>query len=419
MSEFRWLAIPALVGLVVLVAMATTTETRDEALETDQFDSPLDGDGDPLNPQDVEDLLDDVDFDDSFFDAPAGDAPSQPVELAPDGDGGGLGGLPGPFGQPAGGPPIDIDVRNADGDGIGFDLSGDDPVAYPLVDGSYGDPVTLDSEALVPGEGVQLTPEGDLASTTDRPSDSSEVVVRPTPEGLDVIQADGDVIEIRPAPPSDENPSGFTVTAAGPDGTDTELVPSEQGVVDIGEDMTVELPPPPRSVWEVATRTPWRWIVLGYSLLALASIATAIYLHLTRPRVEGWPDEELSDALPVGATFAELLDWLSAEPDPARAIRLVFSVAETGMGRLPARARTETPFEWHDRVAETWPDLAEPLGSLCNRYATARFAPNRPTRDDQLAAIDELHILAALTDSHVGADGATSAPGAATFGGVS
>lgn len=399
MSELRWLAIPALIGLITLIAVGTTTESRDEALEDDPFSTESDnGDDNSFEPSDFDDLLDNGDFDDGLFDSPPSGTPSQPVELSPDTDDGGLGGLPGPFGRPTSGPRIDVDVRNADGDGIGFDLSGEDPVAYPIVDGSIGDPVTLDADTLAAGEGVELSSDGDLAATTERPTDDSSVVVRPTPDGLDVIQADGDVVEIRPAPPTDENPTGFSVTSTGPDGTDTELVPSETGEVDIGEDMTVGLPPPPRSVWEVATRTPWRWIVLGYSILAMASIATAAYLHITRPQRREWPEEDLSHALPVGATLVELLDWLRAEPDPARAIRLVFSVAEGGMGRLPARARTETPFEWHERVSATWSDLAVPLGSLCNRYATARFAPDRPTRTDQLAAVDELQHLAALTD---------------------
>ncbi len=89
---------------------------------------------------------------------------------------------------------------------------------------------------------------------------------------------------------------------------------------------------------------------------------------------------------------------LAADPDPARAIRLAFAAAERGMGSLPARLDTETPFEWNARVAVDRAELNDPLSTLCSLFATARFAPRRPTPADRDLAVDELRLLAHLAN---------------------
>ncbi|MCP4227711.1 MAG: DUF4129 domain-containing protein [Actinomycetia bacterium] len=260
----------------------------------------------------------------------------------------------------------------------------------PLIDD------TIDDQA-----GYRLDPTGQLRPVTADQIQPGDLVVQPVDGGIDIVRADRGRTEIRPegtTGSSNEAGDEFAVTEIGADGVSRIHQPDANGQVHLDDGVTVQMPTPRPSlgIWERVTTTPWRWIVLGFVLLALSSIGVALYLHFNRPEPFG-PGFVGQDGVPVNR-FDEFLAMLAADPDPARAIRLAFAAAERGLGSLPARHETETPFEWSARVTTDHAELDHPLSNLCSQFATARFAPHRPSSADRDLAVDELRLLADLAD---------------------
>jgi len=252
------------------------------------------------------------------------------------------------------------------GDTLVFEPGANDGQAWQIADNGQFEPVDVDDI----GDGTPA--------------------FRPLGEGLEIINADGSRIQVI----LDED-GDFTVSEIDPSGQSTVHTPDSDGNVTI-DDVTVGVPIRSVGVWERVKTTPWTWIVIGMAMLALASIAAAIYLQVIRPRRNPGTDPDLGRQV-LPAEVDDLLAELRADPDPARAIRLAFAAAERGMGSLPPRRRTETPFEWCSRAGGDAPELFEPLTSLASHFATARFAPDRPSAADRDAAVDELDRLAELT----------------------
>jgi hypothetical protein len=349
----------------------------------------------------------------------------------------------------AGGQPISFDIRGRDAS-VGVRVEDDGSVsAFPRPNGGPA-PGGPDEDGSGPSAGGQVTPQplrpdaiddqlgyrveadGKLEPVTADGVETGDLVIQPVDGGVDLVQPDGGRVEVRDRTGADDNRDGdsgaedgnggsgdggsgdggsgdggsgdggsgdggsgrVTVTEVSPDGTELHRLPDPDGNVALDDGTTVRVPTGTPSFWEQARTTPWRWIVIGYAVLGIVSLGLALYLHLTRPEPFG-PGFVGDSGIPA-SRFEEFLAMLAADPDPARAIRLAFAAAERGFGSLPPRQRTETPFEWSGRVGAERPDLSGPLTSLCSRFATARFAPERPTDHDRDQAVAELRQLAEL-----------------------
>jgi len=282
------------------------------------------------------------------------------------------------------------------------ELGGERPViglAPPSAGGADRD-TALDRSAGTDLGRLVLTTEGLLLDEASRPIRPGEVAIGATGRTVEIITSSGDRFTIVA---DGDDPWGIDVARL--DGTEQSAVlPGPDGIVDLGDDVTLHLPLGASaggaargpSLWDEATTPPWRWVIVG--VLAIAALG-ALWSLQRRPPTR---DQQVSSESP-GPTmvpldrFDELVAMLANDPDPARAIRLAFHAAEQGMGELPARVSTETPFEWFQRIADQNASLGGPLGALCDRFATARFAPDRPTdsdRDATVADLVELHRLA-------------------------
>jgi hypothetical protein len=314
---------------------------------------------------------------------------------------------------------ISFDIH-ADGGAVGIRLDEGSVTALPRAAPPEGEATELTAQPLLPDviedqAGHRLDESGQLFPVTADQIGPGDLVVQPVDDGVDIVRADGSQTEIRPiSSDRDQDGSGgsYSVIDIGPTGEVTLLEPDAEGMVHLNEGITVQLPTPQSSLslWEQAADTEWKWIVLGYTALALVSIALALHLRSDRPEAPGVEPGEQGQA--PADRFEELMARLAADPDPARAIRLAFGVAERGMGSLPARLQAETPFEWYARVTADRPELDRPLSTLCSEFATARFAPDRPTASDRDLVVDELRLLAGLAGpgSAVPTDGPTTQP---------
>jgi hypothetical protein len=232
-------------------------------------------------------------------------------------------------------------------------------------------------------------------------------VLQPVDGGIDLVRGDGSRIEIRLGPDG----ASIEATEVGIDGQRRPLEVGEGGEIDAGDGVAISTPDKgpadpvaPQSLWEQATSTPWRWIFIGIAALAAISAAVAFVLH-RKGSDEPFGADFVGPAGVPRDRFGEFIAMLLADDDPARAIRLAFYAAERGLGGLPHRRNTETPFEWCARAVASHPQVTGPLTSLCSRYATARFAPEQPDPADRDAAVDELRAVFHLATEP--ADGAT------------
>ena len=294
-----------------------------------------------------------------------------------------------------------------------------DPTSEPIVMGGDSGPVRLDLEPN--GDLVADQPIDDPGISLDGLEDAEEFAIRvnedgsielvpadeigpddtvlvPTDDGIDLVRPDGSRVEFRP----DGEAGGITATEIGPGGEVTELTPNPDGSVTLSDGTTVgpiDFAEDGGVMEQLIDRTsnlPWPWVAGGIGLLALLSIATAVYLHRNRP-----PDEIEFTELVSSDRFEDFLAVLARDPDPTRAIRLAFHTVERGIAGLPTRRADETPFEWHRRVEAVRPDLAEPLAPICDLFALARFAPGQATEDDRskvIEALRRLYTIAGRTD---------------------
>lgn len=303
--------------------------------------------------------------------------------------------------------PLSFEVLADDGS-VGIRLGPDaetSAVAIPRDgNGRPGTRRSLDPSPDQDGSLLRLNPQGDLEAIGSGQIQPGDLVLRPIPGGIDVVRADGTRIEFLV---EDSNGSGaadgdgladtITINDVDSNGNATPIGPDANGRIEVGDGVTVQLRPEsePSSIWERATTTPWRWFVLAISVLVVVSLSVAYYLHRTRPGEPFGPEFVGSGGVPADR-FEDFLAMLLADDDPARAVRLAFEAAERGMGTLPSRHATETPFEWYSRVVADQEVFASALDSLCSRFATARFAPERPTSADRDAAVAELQSVAVL-----------------------
>lgn len=298
-------------------------------------------------------------------------------------------------------------IQSADEFGPGFET---DPTSRPIA-------INIDTGLI----NIELQPQGDLtASPGGQPEtvefddlsairvdedgnfevvplseiEPEDTVLVPRDNGFDLLRPDDSFVEFRP----DGENDGMTATEVSPDGERRELVPNPDGSVTLDDGRTVgpidfaEDGSALERLLDQTSDLPWPWVFGGIALLAALSIGTALYLYRNRPTdqfdfsqfaVGGIPEDQ----------FEKFLAVIKNETDPNKAIRLAFYAVERGMAGLPHRRADETPFEWHGRVGSLDPQLAVPLGPICDLFARARFAPGEATIHDRDLMIEHLREL--------------------------
>lgn len=400
----RWLMVPAMVALLVLVGLAVSSESRQEFADGlgdgsggggdagEQADqSP---DGEPTGDGQFE-------FDpDGEFSGGVADPTAEEADAQASGGSG--------EGEPTGDEMAtavaqsNVDIRGEDGSVAVQIGPGADDLAFPRTPkGEPGVATRLRSDGLEPVEGLALQPDASLDVIDVGEIEPGQIVLDGNPaDGVDLVRSDGTRVAIRT--PQAGQGAGLQITEVAADGTSTPLEADGDGSIDLGDDISLQLPtgddntiPPQR----FPVRIDWRLFLGWLVITAVASLALAYEMRRRAPDVD--VSETFTPPREVKVNgFVDFLAVLRADPDPARAIRLAFEGAERGLGTLPARKATETPFEWHARVCDTRPHFDETLGSLCSYFTTARFAPSRPTAADRNAAVADLEQLAHLAGYH-------------------
>lgn len=435
----RWLLVPLTVALFALIGMAISAEDRQRSEQdtvsvgspsggaSDQSipaagagaaSPPPDGGASDQSTTSTSAPTDGAAGADQSSDEDDGGAGTEPVNMEVSGPAGRLGvqiGGANPVARPIGadnlsGAPSELvegpqGPSAQPGDGTGPAGDGTATTTAPAGDGS--------GIGAAPTVGLKLGPDGQLQPVGQGQIAPGDLVVAPAGGGLDVLRPDGSRVQIRPGASSDG--SGLVASEVTADGV-SGIQPDAEGRIDVGDGVTVTLPTPDPidlSNESDGGLTGPAWARLAALAAALVLLLAALWWWLRRRRraraatPDGAGGEPVAPPIPANQLDA-LLAALAADPDPARAIRLAFSAAERGMGRLPARHSTETPFEWYRRVAANQPDLAEALAGLCACFANTRFSPTPPTTADRDAAVSELRRLHTLGRGPAGA----AAPGA-------
>jgi hypothetical protein len=292
-----------------------------------------------------------------------------------------------------------------------------DPTGQPLIVETPNGPVRLeltgDGDLVAnqpdPDSVVQIDPDDLVAIRVDEngnlevvPLDEigpDDTVLVPTDGGVDLVRPDGSRVEFR----LDGENDGVTATEVTVDGDQIELTPNPDGSITLEDGTTVgpiDFAEDGSAIERLLDQTadlPWPWVFGAIALLTALSVATAVYLYKNQPNNEFDFGQLAATGVDVDE-FEHFLAVLSSDPDPARAIRLAFYAAERGLGGLPPRRPDETPFEWHNRVEQIRPELAEPLGPICDRFAMVRFAPGHATSEDRdavVARLRQLNLMAA------------------------
>jgi len=381
-SRLGWLAVPAFLAVLTLVGLGVSTEGRTD-FERRTTEAGQDGTGDQIERT-----------------GPVQDGSGQP--------------------QPTPGPEDgqSTDGFQADGDGdqmaditiatetgeiiIGVDEDGRPLRLTPVGEDGTGQPVEIDPDELV---AIRLGEDGQLEVVPIDEVGPDDTILAPADGGFDLERPDGSIVEFR----ADGENGGITATEISPNGESTELEPGPDGSVTLSDGTTVgpidvvdELGPMERLI-ERTRELPWPVLLAGLIVLVLGSIALALYLHRKRSDETFDFGQLASSGVPDGR-FDQFLASLSADPDPSRAIRIGFSVAERGLGGIPSRRADETPFEWHRRVGEHGTAVDATLGRICDLFARARFAPGRSTENDRQAMVDALRQLHRQGRSAGGAD---------------
>ncbi len=322
-------------------------------------------------------------------------------------------------------------------------LDGPEPLAIVLPRdeelGPRPDPVPIAVEDASGNSVAWVASDGRIERLTDRPADGgrSGMAIRaveanpdrdpssePRRSAVDVLHPDGSFTEIRVV---SEEP-GFTLTLVDTAGNRTPI--------EVGPDGRATLPDGVVADVRTGSAAPGRATDDGDATgddptqrggtggvdatralaLMMAGVAAGGLLYLLARRRRSTIGPE-----PFGPTFVgddgvpddrfhEFVTMLAHDADPGRAIRLAFSAAERGLGGMPRRVTTETPFEWCERVVGDLPHLAMPLRSLCDRFARTRFAaesPDATDRDAAVADLVELHrsaVSARATDTPCATD---------------
>lgn len=287
-----------------------------------------------------------------------------------------------------------------------------DPTAQPLIVETPSGPVRLeltgDGDLVAnqpdPDSIVQVDPDDLVAIRVDEngnlevvPLDEvgpDDTVLVPADGGVDLVRPDGSRVEFR----IDGENDGVTATEVTADGQEIELTPNPDGSVTLEDGTTVgpiDFAEDGNAIERLLDQTadlPWPWVFGAIALLTALSVGTAVYLYKNQPENEFDFGQLAATGVDVDE-FEHFLAVLTNDPDPARAIRLAFYAAERGLGGLPPRRPDETPFEWHNRVEQVRPELAEPLGPICDRFAMVRFAPGHATAEDRDAVVARLRQL--------------------------
>lgn len=296
-----------------------------------------------------------------------------------------------------------------------------DPTGQPLIVETPNGPVRLeltgDGDLVAnqpdPDSVVQVDPDDLVAIRVDENGDleivpldqvgPDDTVLVPSDGGVDLVRPDGSRVEFR----IDGENDGVTATEVTADGEEIELTPNPDGSITLEDGTTVgpiDFAEDGGAIERLLDQTadlPWPWVFGAIALLAVLSVATAIYLYKNQPNNEFDFGQLAATGVDVDE-FEHFLTVLSDDPDPARAIRLAFYAAERGLGGLPPRRPDETPFEWHNRVEQVRPELAEPLGPICDRFAMVRFAPGHATSEDRNAVVARLRQLNMLAAGSAG-----------------
>lgn len=386
-SRLGWLAVPAFLAVLVLVGLGVSTEGRSD-FEQRTTDAGQDGDGDGDAAQDAGPV---EEQDQAVQPQPADDA--EPTDgFQPDAEDREL---------------AEITVATETGEIIIQVDENSQPIRLtPIGPDGAGEPVQIDPDDLV---AVRLGQDGQLEVIPLDEVGPDDTIVTPADGGFDLQRPDGSTVEFR----GDGENGGITATEIAPDGTETELEPNADGSVTLSDGTTVgpidvvdELGPVERLI-ERTRQLPWPYLAAGLVLLVVASVALALFLR--RRSSQEFDLSQLASAGVPEGRFNQFLDSLRDDPDPSRAIRIGFSVAERGLGGVATRRPDETPFEWHRRVSEGGASngtaVASTLGQICDLFARARFAPGHSTEDDRAAMIDALDELQRQGRTSTGASG--------------
>lgn len=383
-DRLKWLSAPLAVALLVLVGLAVSTEDRETFLT-----------GQPS---------DELELDPAGGSPPGGEMTAPSLDEEENTATVGLGYDDGKAGVDLGGAAPSVAPRNLDGEPLTVA-----PLPLPLdAEPTNGSTGRTDDDRPA---GYRLTPAGGLEPVTGASIRPGDAVLRAVGSeggigsGVDLLLPDGAHAEVRLTADS------ITVTAVAPSGRRTPIETTPGGRTDLGDGLTLDIPGPDPlttggdvaeggSVDEPAL-DPLRLA----ALVLLAVVAGGLLVWLGRHRRAAVEEEPfgptfVSDAGVPEERFDEFIAMLAADRDPARAIRLAFSAAERGVGGLPRRLTTETPFEWSERVVPGRVELAAPLRSLCDRFALTRFAPEAPTLADRDAAIADLVAVNRLATRH-------------------
>jgi hypothetical protein len=306
-------------------------------------------------------------------------------------------------------PRQDFRDRQAQGEGPGGEATGDS-------DGSDGDTTSgdrgsndgrrggSDTRLVVTPDGVEgsridgvlrLDDDGLLEAVDRQELTDDDTRAFVTDDGLDLGRPNGNVVVF--TFDDDERLMGAEFT---PDGDQLEVNRNSDGTFTFDDGTTVGPFDNPGLTDQAEQQgglfggqrdLPWRWVVIWLVGMTLASLALALYLHLVAEPV----DLDIP-ALAVASTddeFERFLAGLAGDPNPTRAIRLAFQVAEQGLGGLPRRRREETPQEWQERVQDQRRELASPVTELCGLYSRIRFGGRTADERDRQAAIAALRAI--------------------------
>jgi hypothetical protein len=371
-SRLGWLALPAFLAVLVLIGLGVSTEGRSD-FERRTTDAGEEGNGDGADGQEVGPIEEQDQT-----------AQPQPSDGAQPADG---------FQNPAEGQELaEITVATETGELIIQLDENSQPIRLtPVGPDGTGESVQIDPDDLV---AVRLGDDGQLEVIPLDEVGPDDTIVTPADGGFDLRRPDGSLVEFR----GDGENGGITATEVDRDGATTELEPNEDGSVTLSDGTTVgpidvvdELGPVERLI-ERTRQLPWPYLAAGLVLLVAGSVALALFLR--RRSSQEFDLSQLASAGVPEGRFNQFLDSLRHDPDPSRAIRVGFSVAERGLGGVPTRRADETPFEWHRRVSEGGSPVATTLGQICDLFARARFAPGQSTENDRVAmltALEELH----------------------------
>ena len=359
-GALRWVLLPTFVGVLVLIGLAVGTETRDEFQQSRADAAEADTDDPPENGDRPSDQGRNSEGSGSGSGSAGGSGSGFESNREP-----GSGSERGSTGADDG-PRISFEVRGREGRvGVRLDDSGSD-LAFPVSnDGDPGVASELVPGRIPEGSGLRLERDGELRATPLDETGRGDVVLVPVEGGVDVQLPDGDRVEVRPNPSGstgDQESGRLDLNRMGSDGAREQLEPADDGSVNLGDGVEIQLPADNGQIPAVddPVRIRWLWFVVWLVAMTAASLALAFHLHRNGPPL--FDSAAFTPPEDVAVTsFVAFLALLRDDPDPARAIRLAFEGAEHGLGSLPARAETETPFEWHARVAHSKPHLDETL----------------------------------------------------------